>query len=73
MDARERHSICSPRHYPRPLQKRRGGREPGNIRRKAVDFHRLVLAVPIGFQNETTCTHDILSTKQKIVNLKMNL
>ena len=40
---------------------------------KVVDFHRLALAVPIRLQNGTTCTRDILSTQQKIVNSKMNL
>ena len=40
---------------------------------KVVDFRRLALAVPIRLQNETTCTRDILSTQQKIINLKMNL
>ena len=35
---------------------------------KVVDFRCLALAVPIRLQNETTCTHDILSTQQKIVN-----
>ena len=40
---------------------------------KVVDFRRLALAVPIRLQNETTCTRDILSTQQKIVNSKINL
>ena len=31
-------------------------------------FRRLALAVLIRLQNETTCTRDILSTQQKIVN-----
>ena len=30
---------------------------------RVVDFQRLALVVPIRLQNETTCTHDILSTK----------
>ena len=38
---------------------------------KVVDFWHLALAVPIRLQNKTTCTRDILSTQQKIVNLKL--
>ena len=39
---------------------------------KAVDFQHLALAVPIRLQNETTCTRDISSTQQKIINSKLN-
>ena len=33
---------------------------------KVVDFWCLALAVPVRWQNETTFTHDILSTQQKL-------
>ena len=42
-----------------------GKKEPGNIHGK----HHLTLALPTRLQNETTFTHDILSTQQKVDNL----
>ena len=54
-------------------QKRGGGESLVTSAGKVVDFRRLALAVPIRLQNETTCTRDILSTQQKIVDSKMNL
>ena len=54
-------------------QKTGGGESLVTSAGKVVDFRRLALAVPIRLQNETTCTRDILSTQQNIVNSKMNL
>ena len=64
--------LCSltPRLSP---QKRGGGESLVTSMGKIVDFQCLGLAVPIQLQNETMCTHDILSIHQKIINSKMNL
>ena len=60
---------------PQALSSKNGGRGESLVTcaGKVVDFRCLALAVPIRLQNETTCTHDILSTQQNIVNSKMNL
>ena len=57
--------------YPHPLSSKWGGLVISVG--KVVDFYRLAVAVPIRLQNEITCTHDILSTQQKIVNSKSEL
>ena len=59
--------------FPGSLLKTREGESLVTSAGKVVDFRRLVLAVPIRLQNGTICTHNILSTQQKIVNSKMNL
>ena len=69
--AAESKMCFSPMHKPSlvPRLPNGGKKEPGNIRGK----HHLTLALPIRLQNETTFTHDILSTQQNVDNLKMNL
>ena len=60
--------------HPQNFSSKMGGRKSlVTLVGKVIDFHCLALAVPITLQNETMCTRDILSTQQKIVNLKMNL
>ena len=67
-------SCFVPRLSPQKKKKRRGGEESlVTSMGKVVNFLHLALAVPIRLWNEPTCKRDILSTQQKLVNLKMNL